>query len=551
MVHTASEEKKCGIGFLLREPARRSRGESETHRLKVPTITPLLKYLRIHLHLFGTMYSCYSKECSKSFASSKALSAHVSQCVLASTAFNSLPERMRGLVGSPPPRKQCRTSLSSHENLPIEDGRLLDVDSEVSYGIYAPQFMPTHVLGKIIEESAPPAIEPLNIPETPQESSSTRPKRTLRALSRYADMVATSRTYGPSFSHMPSFKTKKQLREEAEAQEAERRANLPPSPPRPHSPTPVMLETFETTLDEFGRYRVYTRLPQKEILNDPQPDHNDFPDSMDVHQESDDNVASGLRMPSVGLSDLTGLLGVFLNTTVALLVNWFYSGTSLKSLADIQSLIDTVILHEDFNPEDLQGVNINKEIKKLDAFESSREGMGWKEGSVKIRVPCPGHKQDELTAEEFEVEGVLYQDLVDIVISACQDANAVDSLHTTPFKEMWKRSEDAAPIRLYGEAYTSDEMLEAYEEVQNVPPDPGHPDVENVVIEMLIYSDATRLAQFGTASIWPVYFFLGNISKYIRCQPSSKSAHHGAYFPTVSLLPHSSRTIVLIGDIAS
>ena len=237
--------------------------------------------------------------------------------------------------------------------------------------MYAPQFMPTHVLGKIIEESAPLAIEPLSIPKTPQESSSTRPKRTLQAPSRYTDMVATSQTYDPSFSHMPSFKTKKQLQEEAEAQEAERRANLPPSPPHPHSPTPVMLETFETTPDEFGRYWVYTRPPQKEILNDPQPDHNDFPDSMDVHQESDDNVASGLRMPSVGLSDLTGLLGVFLNMTVTLLVNWFYSGMSLKSLTNIQSLIDTIILHEDFNPEDLQGVNINKEIKKLDAFESS------------------------------------------------------------------------------------------------------------------------------------------------------------------------------------
>ena len=317
------------------------------------------------------MYSCYSKECSKSFASSKALSAHVSQCVLTSTAFNSLPERMWGLVGSLPPRKRRKTSLSSHKNLPIEDGRLLDVDSEVSYGMYAPQFMPTHVLGKIIEESAPLAIEPLSIPKTPQESSSTRPKRTLQAPSRYTDMVATSQTYDPSFSHMPSFKTKKQLQEEAEAQEAERRANLPPSPPHPHSPTPVMVETFETTPDEFGRYWVYTQPPQKEILNDPQPDHNDFPDSMDVHQESDDNVASGLRMPSVGLSDLTGLLGVFLNMTVTLLVNWFYSGMSLKSLTNIQSLIDTIILHEDFNPEDLQGVNINKEIKKLDAFESS------------------------------------------------------------------------------------------------------------------------------------------------------------------------------------
>ena len=186
------QRKKCGIRFLLHEPARRSRGESKTHGLKVPTIALPLKYPRIHLHLFGTMYSCYSKECSKSFTSSKALSAHVSQCVLASTAFDSLLEHMQGLVGSLPPRKQHKTSLSSHKNLPIEDGRLLDVDSEVSYGMYAPQFMLTHILRKVVEESAPLAIEPLSIPKTPQESSSTHPKLTLQALSRYADMVATS-----------------------------------------------------------------------------------------------------------------------------------------------------------------------------------------------------------------------------------------------------------------------------------------------------------------------------------------------------------------------
>jgi len=238
-------------------------------------------------------------------------------------------------------------------------------------------------------------------------------------------------------------------------------------------------------------------------------------------------------MPSLGLPDLANLLGIFLNTTVALLVNWFYSGTSLKSLADVQSLIDNVILHEDFNPDDLRGVNINTEIKKLDAFESSQEGMGWKEDSIRIHVPCPGRKQDESEAKEFKVEGVLYCDLLNIIISACQDSNVVDSLHTVPFKEMWIPSDGETPIRLYGEAYTSDKMLEAYEEVQNVPPDPEH--IENLVIELFVYSDATRLAQFGTTSIWPVYFFLGNISKYVQCQPSSKSAHHSAYVPTVSL----------------
>ncbi|KAF9642857.1 hypothetical protein BDM02DRAFT_3157534 [Thelephora ganbajun] len=87
---------------------------------------------------------------------------------------------------------------------------------------------------------------------------------------------------------------------------------------------------------------------------------------------------------------------------------------------------------------------------------------------------------------------------------------------------MWRPSE---------EAYTSDEMVNAYEEVQNIPPDPSSPNVENVVVKILVYLDATWLAQFGTASAHPIYSFFGNLLKYIHCQPGSHAAHHTAYFP--------------------
>jgi hypothetical protein len=50
-------------------------------------------------------------------------------------------------------------------------------------------------------------------------------------------------------------------------------------------------------------------------------------------------------------------------------------------------------------------------------------------------------------------------------------------------------------------------MINAYEEVQNILPHPDHPDVENVVVELTPYSDATRLTQFGTTSLWPLYIF--------------------------------------------
>jgi len=239
-------------------------------------------------------------------------------------------------------------------------------------------------------------------------------------------------------------------------------------------------------------------------------------------------------MPTVSLSDIPGLFGLFVNATIALLVQWFYSGTSTKSLTDVQHLIDDVILNENFQAEDLQGVSFAQEVKKLDTFQSSLEGKGWTEDSVKIKVPCPGHKGDEA---EFEVPRVLHRDLVDIIKTACQDPDTLDGFHTVPFVEMWKPSEDAEPIRLYGEAYTSDEMINAYKEVQDVPPDPDNPNVENIVAEILVYSDATRLAKFGTASAHPVYFFFGNLSKYIRCQPGSHAAHHGAYLPEVWLDP--------------
>lgn len=383
------------------------------------------------------------------------------------------------------------------------------------------------------QQPSPPLPEDYmdDLDEVPEPSGS-RPKRNIQLPLRFADMDMSSREFGPGLPHLPVYKTWKQQKEEDEAAEAARQANLPTPTPPPQPATPVELQTVQTEEDEFGRYRIYRKRPDHEPENLPQPEHNDF--ATETHQGNTEDLASGLRMPIPSFSDLQGLLGLFLNSSIALLIQWFYSGSSTKSLADVQHLIDDVILHEDFQAEDLQGVNFAREVKRLDTFESSLEGKGWKESSVKIKVPCPGYKQDEADAEEFEVTGVLHRDLVDIIKLACQDPDTLSSFHTTPFEEMWKPSEDAEPIRLYGEAYTSDEMISAYEEVQNLPPDPENPNVENIVAEILVYSDATRLAQFGTASAHPTYFFFGNLSKYIRCQPGSHAAHHGAYFPEVS-----------------
>jgi hypothetical protein len=61
------------------------------------------------------------------------------------------------------------------------------------------------------------------------------------------------------------------------------------------------------------------------------------------------------------------------------------------------------------------------------------------------------------------------------------------------------------------------------------------PHLETIIAAYMFWSDSTHLANFGTASLWPLYTFFGNLSKYTRAKPTSNSGYHQAYFPSVSL----------------
>ena len=50
---------------------------------------------------------------------------------------------------------------------------------------------------------------------------------------------------------------------------------------------------------------------------------------------------------------------------------------------------------------------------------------------------------------------------------------------------------------------------------------------------LMFWSDSTHLANFGTAKLWPIYMFLGNLSKYTRSHPTAHACHHLAYIPSL------------------
>jgi hypothetical protein len=39
-------------------------------------------------------------------------------------------------------------------------------------------------------------------------------------------------------------------------------------------------------------------------------------------------------------------------------------------------------------------------------------------------------------------------------------------------------------------------------------------DTEVAIGVILLWSDSTHLTSFGSASLWPIYLFFGNLSKY-------------------------------------
>lgn len=104
-------------------------------------------------------------------------------------------------------------------------------------------------------------------------------------------------------------------------------------------------------------------------------------------------------------------------------------------------------------------------------------------------------------------------------------------MYLQPFSEHWKPTGDETSIRVYGEVYSSDAMLHAQLKLCEKLRDLPLPQPEAFLIALMLASDSTFLTQFSQASMWPVYMFFGNMSKYLRSSPELLSAQHVAYLP--------------------
>jgi len=152
---------------------------------------------------------------------------------------------------------------------------------------------------------------------------------------------------------------------------------------------------------------------------------------------------------------------------------------------------------------------------------------------VDILVPS-GEPHTE--GRTFRVPGLLHRKLTSVIREAFGSPLA-HLYHYSPFKLFHKSPISGKDERIYGEIFTSDAFIDKTERVRRhapVPPEDAACKREKVVTAMMFSSDATMLTDFSTAKGWPIYFMVGNLSKYIRAQPDSGAMHHLAYIPSVS-----------------
>jgi hypothetical protein len=296
-------------------------------------------------------------------------------------------------------------------------------------------------------------------------------------------------------------------------------ASLPPIRSRILRVLLTLRDTLQTPFNSFGICRLYPRRPSFE------------PDrfiSSSLLAKSSPTVVQG---PDSQVQVLPPTYP-FSNMSVYRLLTWMNSGSHQKSEAEVQHLVKEVIQADDFDVNDLEGFSVRRSLRELDRVEGGENFTfpdDWIEADVTISIPTKS-KEDGIKA--YTIPGFHYRRLVKVIRAAFSDIQA-GAFHLMPFKWLWKDPLDDRQERIYDELYTSDAWLEAQDNLHKLPKEPGC-SLERVVAGLMFFSDATHLANFGTAKAWPLYLFFGNLTKYVRSSPQSGACHLVGFLPSVS-----------------
>jgi hypothetical protein len=340
------------------------------------------------------------------------------------------------------------------------------------------------------------------IPPAPAFSRSGRPLRARRLPARYQDIIPEPPH--PATSSESSIPTTTSSETES----------LNPEAPILPRVTLLVRNPFRTCPNNFGIW--------KEYLYRPSYDPDAFVSAEDLYRPHTSTFVAEVQEDSeVSQTPYT-------NKSAELVVDWQNTGSSAKSNNEINRLIHEVILHPEFRIDQLNSFNATRENQKADMADAKSHLLQmFQHADIHISIPS-GSK--DIAPRLVSIPGLYYRKLTDLIKEAFESPLS-SKFHFTPFRMYRARPDGKGDERIFSEIYDSNVFWEEHNRVQRAPTDDLTCKREKVVAALMFWSDATHLATFGTAKLWPIYLLFGNLSKYVRCQPDSGATKHVAYIP--------------------
>jgi hypothetical protein len=348
--------------------------------------------------------------------------------------------------------------------------------------------IPEPLLPSFPQPTTPPPPSP---PPLPSLTHAGRPKRNYRLPARYEDIIPEPLQPLEKEGEQPT-------------------ARLPRL-------CLIVRNRLRTATNCFGLLREY--------LYRPSFDPDSFVPEKDLYQAGGANHTSPVSI------QIPPPASVHRNKTVEMIMNWKDSGATTKSATEVNHLVTDVLLDPNFKVEDLLGFNVAKENRQSDAAEKKSPFLdSFQTANIDIEIPS-GVKG--VPSATFSVPGLLYRKIT-AVIQATFSSPLAPHFHLTPFK-LFHVSPSGKEERIFSEVYNSDAAIEEHDKIQRAPLPPDEPSCkrEKVVFGLMVWSDSTHLANFGTAKLWPIYSLFSGISKYIRSRPNSGACQHIAYIPSL------------------
>lgn len=307
--------------------------------------------------------------------------------------------------------------------------------------------------------------------------------------------------------------------------EGPRAPSRSPSPEirRPGQRRLVIVRKWVTPPNCFRLYREYYRKPS--IIPDLKADLTSFTSS---------HLLQLLPPPT-----LEKALGPFPNYSTFIHARWLWTTEGAgNSDAANRALLKTVYKDKEFVSADVMTKSFKRLKKAVENYQSDPfyKSDGWKESSVAISVPLgkprPGGQPEFPPAAEFAVPGLRHRSIVDVVHRVIRTDPNVRDFHLHPFRQYVQNQDGKPPSRVIDDIYSSDAMMDEYEKLQRSPREPGCI-FERVIFALQFWSDATLLANFGSAKLWPIYMYFGNQPKWARSRSDKHACHDIAYIPSL------------------